>query len=175
MVSELFNTEQGTTQNLCERPATVVKYSSNDAPENFWNLESVFSGNSLSRRLGLERATDHCKVFSEEERPLVEIHHKTAEEMSFSLYQYKRKYRDLRKVKWMKDKKGQDEQTEQLILENINNTESRRINSLCSWRSLEGNQSTNHNNKRLLWKSKPGKSLEFKIFIITENRYSVQD
>jgi len=39
--------------------------------------------------------------------------------------------------------KGQDEQTEQLILENINNVESRRINS--SWRALVGN-----NNKRLL-------------------------
>lgn len=64
--------------------------------------------------------------------------------------------------------KGQDEQTEQLILENINNVESRRINS--SWRALVGN-----NNKRLLWKSRPGKSLEPKIFIITENKYSIQD
>lgn len=39
----------------------------------------------------------------------------------------------------MKDKKSQDEQAEQLILENVNNMESKRISCFqYSWRPLEG-------------------------------------
>lgn len=53
----------------------------------------------------------------------------------------------------MKDKKGQDEQTEQLILENVNNIGSRGVSYFqYSWRFLVGNRSTNRNNKRLLYK-----------------------
>lgn len=76
---------------MYERHAAVVKYSFIEVPENLWNLESDFQETVSAKDWDYRESTDCCKVLSEEERPVVEIHQKTAEEMSFPHYQYKKK------------------------------------------------------------------------------------
>lgn len=72
------------------------------------------------------------------------------------------------------NKKGQNEQAQQLIGEcKLHRKQKGKFFSVCvETLGVGGSRSTNHN-KRPPWKSRQGKSLKFKMFIITESKYSI--
>lgn len=59
----------------------------NETPEILWKYDSACSGNGLSKRLRLERTTDHYEQASNSRvKPVVKILHVMLEETSFFLY-----------------------------------------------------------------------------------------
>lgn len=129
------------------------------------------SGSSLQQKAEIrENHRSLWTAFSHKGAACLKNLHKMLQKQVFPIIHMKRN-----PEVWGKPTENQDEQTEPLILENVNNIGSRRVSySPYSWRFLAGTQSTNCNNKRLLWKITPVKSLKL-VFITTESKYSTQD